>query len=444
MPNGYVVSRLRKSGLRHTAYVYDESGKAVSAGTFDTRAEAEASLSNGYQPHPVNGSGANRFMRYDDYALEVWLPSVRQPNTRKGYRAIVTRHVLPTLGAKRLCDITRQDIEAVIRHLEQLGRSQSLIHRTKVVMSTSFTPIVESGVMAYNPCFGVKVRRPPKKKRKPILPDEMKLILKQLELRHGVPARLFASFIIETGIRFGEATEVRPSDIDWRTGAVVISRAVADVGASENPAGTGRFYVKEPKGYHSRITGVTRELLAELKDYVADNSISESSLLFPLSLIAPRYQHQEVIPEVDLSQDFGLTEPNDKGFVYRHGTTTAYQAAGCRCEYCRAAIRQYRREYRSKYGLRQRDPENTNQTGHLPRDVWRRMWRETAGEVVDWNPRTHDMRHANATWLLKGGMDLHAVKSRLGHSSVTTTEEYLHDLEAMDSRANDVMAGFLH
>ena len=48
--------------------------------------------------------------------------------------------------------------------------------------------------------------------------------------------------------------------------------------------------------------------------------------------------------------------------------------------------------------------------------------------------RPHDLRHAHASWLLAGGADLQAVKERLGHASIATTEKYLHTLpDAGDS-----------
>jgi integrase len=81
---------------------------------------------------------------------------------------------------------------------------------------------------------------------------------------------------------------------------------------------------------------------------------------------------------------------------------------------------------------------------HLPRDVWRRIWVEAVLKSgMTWVPRTHDLRHANATLLLKNGVDLHEVKERLGHSSVQTTEKYLHRLRHQNSKAAESVVEFM-
>jgi site-specific recombinase XerD len=89
-------------------------------------------------------------------------------------------------------------------------------------------------------------------------------------------------------------------------------------------------------------------------------------------------------------------------------------------------------------------PSYANTTGHLPRDTWRRVWKQAVTNAgIDWLPRTHDLRHANATVMLKNGVDLHEVKERLGHSSIRTTEGYLHRMKSQQSKASDAVSEFL-
>jgi integrase len=47
----------------------------------------------------------------------------------------------------------------------------------------------------------------------------------------------------------------------------------------------------------------------------------------------------------------------------------------------------------------------------------------------------HDLRAAHASWLLAGGADLQVVKERLGHSQITTTQQYLGTLPDAGDKA---------
>lgn len=80
--------------------------------------------------------------------------------------------------------------------------------------------------------------------------------------------------------------------------------------------------------------------------------------------------------------------------------------------------------------------------GHLSRDWFtRRIWKPAcAASGVEGTVRMHDLRHAYASWLLAGGADLQVVKERLGHSSIATTERYLHTLPNADDTALDALA----
>ena len=64
------------------------------------------------------------------------------------------------------------------------------------------------------------------------------------------------------------------------------------------------------------------------------------------------------------------------------------------------------------------------------------MWSKALAKAdLGFHVTPHGLRHAHASWLLAGGADLQIVKERLGHSSITTTEKYLHTLPGANQAA---------
>ena len=146
--------------------------------------------------------------------------------------------------------------------------------------------------------------------------------------------------------------------------------------------------------------------------------------------------------------DLGLTEPNAAGRQYRHGTLTGYNpAAAANASTAAAPTPRYRAERRAAGKDPHPAPRTTRSRtlttdGHIPRSWFREhIWKpalDAAGIGI--RVRTHDLRHAHASWLLAGGADLQTVKERLGHGSIITTEKYLHTLAETDDTALTALA----
>jgi site-specific recombinase XerD len=112
--------------------------------------------------------------------------------------------------------------------------------------------------------------------------------------------------------------------------------------------------------------------------------------------------------------------------------------APCRYEHCRGAYATYRATRRAQGKDNPRQPRSAGDpAGHIPRSWFRHhIWQPTLTAAdLPLHVRPHDLRHAHASWLLAGGADLQIVKERLGHGTITTTEQYLHTLNGADDTA---------
>lgn len=94
--------------------------------------------------------------------------------------------------------------------------------------------------------------------------------------------------------------------------------------------------------------------------------------------------------------------------------------------------------YAEEHGIGPDDLLFTSQRGGpLSRSNFRnREWRpavEAAG--LEFYPTVRDLRHAHASWAVNGGADIVAVKERLGHAHLSTTQGYLHTLPESDDQA---------
>ena len=76
--------------------------------------------------------------------------------------------------------------------------------------------------------------------------------------------------------------------------------------------------------------------------------------------------------------------------------------------------------------------------GHLnPASAWRIVKKAAAQAGIDGNVSPHWLRHAHASHALERGAPVALVRDTLGHSSVSTTNGYLH------ARPNDSSARYL-
>jgi integrase len=424
---------------RYTAYYEDLRGIRHSAGTFGTRREAdrawqrtEARVAEGRANDPRRGRQV-----FEQYVEHAWLPNhVMEITTRQGYEYSIRKHILPWFGQMRMIDILPSHVREWVTHLQTETRvGPKTIANLKNMLSAILTTALNDQVVFIHAVKGVKAPTVPTRPLTIITPEQFEVLYENLT---DADSQLLVETEIETGLRWGELTELRPKDFDKATRVFTISRAVVQVDPKFHPAGE-RFFVKEyPKDKEWRRIKVSRQLADKIAAHIKAERLGEGDLLFSLHL-------NDTVPPVPRAapdpHQLGLTEPNAAGRQYQHGTLSGYNAGKCRCRHCTDAITIYRATRRAGGKDTPRKPRllSIDSDGHIPRDWFRsRVWKAAcASAKLSLKVAVRDLRHAHASWLLAGGADLQVVKERLGHARISTTEKYLHTLPDSDESAVD-------
>lgn len=417
---------------RYTAYYLNAQQKEKSAGTFATKKEAdrawqavEASIASGKPTDPRRGR-----ITFNDYVDNVWMPEhAIEPTTWESYYYVLRKHIRPTFGDMRMNEIMPVHVRAWVTERARAGVSPATIKHGKIVLSAIFTTALNDFVINIHPCRGVKSPTVPVKEYRIVTPEEFDRLYAAL---YDV-AQLLVDVLMDSGLRWGELSELRVRDVHRPSGILTVSRSVAQVDPKFAKNGE-RFVVRAyPKGKRSRRFKLSPATLASIWRHVEKRGLGPEDLLFQFDHL----QAPQPVPPLASVEPLGMTEPNERGRSYRHGTRSAYTAGKCRCVHCRRSFAEYRARRRAA-GLDQpREPRTWDTDGHVPRQWFReRIWKPACLEAgIDPPVRPHDLRHSHASWLLAGGADLQVVKERLGHRSIATAEKYLHTLPDADETA---------
>jgi integrase len=413
---------------RYTAYYDDLRGRRRSAGTFSSKKlaekawqKAEADLAAGKIGDPRRGRQS--FRRYVE---EQWLPHhAIERSTLQAYTYLLDRYILPEFGPMRIVEILPSHVREWIVKLQRLGANPPTIVKCKVIIDAIFTTALNDQITFLHAGKGVKTPPVVAKPRKIVTPEQFDVLYQALS---DEIMRLLVETDIESGLRWGELTEIRVKDIDLASGIVTVSRVVVELNPRFHPEGK-RFLVKDyPKDQKVRSFRLSPDLVKKIKIHVEERALRPNNLLFELiSTSSSRRRTPEILPD---PATLGLTEPNKTGKQYRHGTTTAYTLGRCRCRYCKDAMADYRARRRASGKDSPRTARTVETDGHIGRDWFRHnVWTPALKAAeLDFHLTPHGLRHAHASWLLAGGADLQVVKERLGHGSIRTTEKYLHTL----------------
>jgi integrase len=163
-------------------------------------------------------------------AAEQWLEGARAGVIRnrsgdaykasaiRGYEEALRLRVLPDLGARRLADITRPDLQALVGRAQAKGLSASTIRNTLLPLRAIYRHWGDD--CPVNPTLGVRLPAVRGKRDRIADPSEAQRLLGAL-----APAdRVLFAVAMYAGLRLGELRALRWCDVDLAAGKIHVER----------------------------------------------------------------------------------------------------------------------------------------------------------------------------------------------------------------------------
>ena len=116
--------------------------------------------------------------------------------------------------------------ESLLCGAQGRGGKPPTIRQCFVLLSAVFTTALNDQVTFLHPCKGVKTPPVPVQLRMILTPEQFAALYECLP---DAQSRLLVETAVESGLRWGELTELRVRDLDFATRLLTVSRAVVQV-----------------------------------------------------------------------------------------------------------------------------------------------------------------------------------------------------------------------
>jgi integrase len=305
------------------------------------------------------------------------LVSVR---TRERYGELLRVYVLPTLGTRRLQQLTATEIDKLYMQLEQRLSVTSVRH-VHVALRACLAVAVRKGYLAKNPCDAADVPRPQEPDVGQALEAaDLKRVLDGFKGRVLYPIVCAAAF---TGARLSEVLALQWRDLDPVAKTLRIERAI------EHTTTHGLF-LKEPKSKRGNRTIVIEDSLMTV-------------------LLAERERQLRFVAGVPAtaSVDLSLIKLPSDALMFPSPAIVGGTVDLTRLRHPKSVTKEIRARFR---------------------------------ELGFAKLRFHDLRGAHGTALLDAGMPVHTVAERLGHDPAVLLKAYAKRTKKADTATAAALA----
>jgi integrase len=198
--------------------------------------------------------------KLSDY-LTHWFTSSKKAKIRERtyeeYKKQLDRYITPTLGERKLSQITPLAIQDIYTKMLEQGLSPRTVRLTHTIFSNSLKQAVKWRVLLHNPADAVELPKYVKPEMMAFSHDESNRFLEAIK---GYKWELFLNLLISTGLRPSEAIALKWENLDLANSRLSVKHSVSKV--------NGVWKYEEPKTPKSKRTidiplGLTKMLASQ-------------------------------------------------------------------------------------------------------------------------------------------------------------------------------------
>lgn len=198
-------------------------GATTLADARKTALEARADLDRGIDPQ----EGRDRIKAmptFGDFALGAYMEwATAAKKSHRDDLSRLTHHLIPRWGSRRLCDITKRDIDLLkIDYLR--SHSAGTTNRLLALTSGIFRQAIDWGVVDRNPANGVKMARENNANQRYLSIEETSRFLIALEAEGNKTAASALTLLALTGCRREEILQLKWADVQLENGVLRLTQ----------------------------------------------------------------------------------------------------------------------------------------------------------------------------------------------------------------------------
>ena len=180
------------------------------------------------------------------------------------YLTQINKHILPELGSLYLTQLTPALAYEFTENMYAAGLSAGTVKGVFRLLSAAMRFALDEGVIRKNPCRKLKIRQGEQMEQRVLSRSEQEKLRLAADERGDLPVLLS----LYTGMRLGEVSALKWTDIDWEKKTITVRRTAQRVAQGQNEHGRRTLLMLgSPKSRRShRVLPVPDFLLAKLKE----------------------------------------------------------------------------------------------------------------------------------------------------------------------------------